>query len=189
MADLKIYKETALPGTLEANALYLVAPAANPTGLEVYATNAAGDAARRVPTINDINAMIDAKLVGGGGGALVVVEDIAARDAIPDPDSGAMVLVLDASDDATVDAGAATYVYVDGDGWVKISEAESLDLNLTWANIEGRPNSSAVQIDSAVSSAHSHSNKTELDLIGQDGDGNLTYNGARPVAEWASTGW
>lgn len=30
---------------------------------------------------------------------------------------------------------------------------------------------------------------TELGKIGEDGDGNLTYGGARPVAPWASTGW
>lgn len=188
MADLKIYKETALPAPTEANALYLVAPGGDASALEVYATDSTGTVARRVPTKSDINSMIDAKLSGAGGG-LVVVDDIAARDALGTPDGGTMVLVLDASDDATVDSGAATYVYVTGTGWVKISEAESLDLILDWDDIQNGPSSTAANIDQAVNWRHQHSNKTQLDKIGEDGNGNLTYGGARPTVAWASTGW
>lgn len=57
-----------------------------------------------------------------------VVPDIDSRNAI-NAFEGLRVLVLDASDDATVDAGAANYIY-DGSDWVKISEVESLDINV-----------------------------------------------------------
>ena len=70
-------------------------------------------------------------------GALEIVVNIAARDALS-LTANAMVLVLDASADSTVKAGGATYAYSHSDkSWTKISEAESLDPALSWANLTG----------------------------------------------------
>jgi hypothetical protein len=38
MATYSIYKETALPGTLQPHSIYLIAPAANPDYVEMYVT-------------------------------------------------------------------------------------------------------------------------------------------------------
>ena len=97
--------------------------------------------------------------------------------------------MLDASADATVASGAATYVYDFGNTtWVKISEAESLDVVLDWSNIQNGPSSSPAAIDAAVADSHTHANKTQLDKIGENGDGNLTYDGDEFVQS-GSTAW
>lgn len=91
---------------------------------------------------------------------------IAERDAISlgDRFEGMRVLVTDARDDASVDAGWAEYVWINTPGeWVKLTEGESLDLVLDWSNVENRPTSSTADIDSAVAQKHSHSNKSILD--------------------------
>ena len=58
-----------------------------------------------------------------------MVADIAARNALTGLSPGDQAYVTDASADATVDAGAALYVY-DGAAWNKIAEFESLDLSV-----------------------------------------------------------
>lgn len=185
MAKIKIAKVTAVPGTLVADTIYMVTTGADK--LEVYMTNSAGTLARRVLNEADIQALIDASVSGISG--IEVVDDITARDALS-PTSNTQVLVLDATDDGTVDSGAATYVYrLSNTTWYKISEAESLDFVLDWDNLVNGPSSSAAQIDSAVTNAHTHANKTQLDLLGQDGDGDLTYNGSKVANEYTSTAW
>lgn len=185
MATYKVFKETALPGNLAANAIYLVAPAAHPGYLEIYVTDATGSAQRRTPTITDIQSIVTASLQGGN----VVVSDITERNALTKRD-GLIALVIDATGDATVALGAATYVWrASTTAWIKISEAESLDASIAWANITGKPTSSPAQIDGAVGAAHSHANMTQLSKIGEDGSGNFTYNGNLPVIAWDSTSW
>ena len=117
------------------------------------------------------------------------MDDITARNAL-NPTANIQVFVIDASDDTTVTSGGATYIYrLSTTSWIKISESESLDLVLSWANLTGKPSSSVTDIDNAVSLRHTHANKSELDKIGEDVNGNLTYNGALPVIEWTSVGW
>lgn len=182
-----IYKETALPGTLQPHSIYLIAPAARPDFVEMYVTGASAATVKRHVNSVDVQNMIDAALSGMGG--LSVVDDIAARNALA-PTSNVMVLVIDASDDPNVTSGSATYVYrLSTTSWIKISESESMDLSLTWSSISGRPTSAVADIDNAVSLRHSHANLTQLNKIGEDGDGNLTYDGALPKTGWASTGW
>ena len=60
---------------------------------------------------------------------------------------------------------------------------------LQWANIQGRPTSTAAEIDDAVSKRHSHANMVTLDKVGEDAGGLLQFNGdyvdpALRVAEW-----
>ena len=188
MALFKIFKETALPGTLLANSMYVIAPAGTPNYVEIYVTNTAG-VAKRIPTDADITAKINAAL--SAAAELTIVADITARNALL-PTTAKYVYVTNATGDATVASGGATYLYNPANAsWIKTSEAESLDVVLTWASIQGKPTSTPAQIDAAVAASHSHSNKTQLDLIGQSGT-DLTYNGAIVTTQWnagAVPGW
>lgn len=187
MATVKIHKVTALPGVLEANSLYFVAPPGRPDFTEIYVTGTTNAVVKRLLNEADVQALIDASMAAVG--SLEVVSNIAARNALA-PTTNIVVLVLDATGDATVASGAATYVYrASNSTWVKISEAESLDLQLTWASITGRPTSSPAQIDSAVSNSHTHANLTQLNLIGQDANGDLTYNGNNVRARLETGDW
>lgn len=187
MAVVKIYKETALPGTLEANSVYLVAPAGSPNYVEMYVTGTSASTVRRIINESDIEGMITAAM--SVASAMNIVADIAARNALT-PSNGEMCLVLDASADATVDSGAATYVYRTATtAWVKIAEYESMDISLTWAALQNKPTSAVADIDDAVTKRHTHTNKTQLDKVGEDGSGYLTYNGALPKIAWDYTSW
>lgn len=187
MANYKIFKETALPGVLEAHSIYLIAPAARPDFVEIYVTGAVATTVKRVIDQTQVQTMIDSAMSGLGG--LTVVDNIAARNALS-PTQNIMVLVVDASADANVTSGSATYVWRQSTtSWIKISESESMDLTFSWSGISGRPSSTPAQIDSAVANSHTHSNKTQLDKISEDGNGNFTYNGELPVIAWNSTNW
>lgn len=187
MATYRIFKETALPGTLQPHAIYLVAPAARPDYVEMYVTGAVATTVKRIIDEAHVQEMIDASVSGVGG--IEVVSDISARNALT-PTTNLQVLVLDATGDATVASGAATYVYrLSNDTWYKISEAESQDVVQSWANITGKPDSSAAAIDTAVANSHTHANKTQLDKVGEDGNGDFTYNGSLPKIAWASEAW
>lgn len=188
MAVFNIFKETALPQTLEANSIYLIAPAANPTQLEIYVTGKTNDIVRRTINKNDVQLMIDAS-ISGSANSLLIVADIAARNALT-LTSNAFVLVQDATADPTVTVGAALYVWKnDTTEWIKIAEYESMDVTIAWSDIQGKPNSNPSAIDSAVQKAHDHTNKTQLDKIGQDANGNLTYSGAPVRISWDSAQW
>lgn len=190
MAILTICKETALPGVLQANAMYLIAPPSKPDYVEIYITDKNGTAAKRIPTTDDIQALVDTA-TGGivPGSKLEIVATIAARDLLA-PTENITVLVLDATDDLSVESGAATYVYeVATTIWHKISEAESMDLVLDWANVTNKPNSSVADIDDAVAKRHDHANLTQLNKIDQDVDGNFTYGGVAPKAALETNNW
>lgn len=188
MAAVKFYKVATLPGTLEADAFYYVE---NGTFAESYLTNSAG-VARSVGNSAMINALINDALAGWSGNAssLEIVADIAARDAlVATLDVNAMILVVDASADATVTSGSALYAYGASNTTVyKLAEYESMDVVLQWSSIVGGPSSTPAQIDTAVSQSHTHANKATLDLLGADADG-LTYNGAGVSSRWATNNW
>lgn len=190
MAILTICKETALPGGLQPNTMYLIAPPSKPDYVEIYITDKNGNAAKRIPTTDDIQALIDAATGGiTPGSKLEIVADIAARDLLT-PTENITVLVLDATADANVESGAATYVYeLATTTWHKISEAESMDLVLDWANVTNRPTSSVADIDDAVSKKHGHTNLTQLNKIDQDSNGNFTYDGVAPKAALETDNW
>lgn len=176
MATFTISRVTALPGSLDANTVYLVSTGSDKVELYVTGNTAT---ARRLLNEADIQGLIDASIAGIAG--IEVVADIDARDALT-LTTNTQVLVIDASDDPTVAAGSATYVWRQStSAFVKISEGESLDLILDWDNIVDGPSSTAAQIDTAVANSHTHSNKTQLDLIGQSASGDITYNGREYV--------
>lgn len=88
----------------------------------------------------------------------LVKATIAERDAVSDKFQGMHVWVTDASSDPTVASGAAEYIW-NGEAWIKISEAESLDVTVSWANIANKPSSTVADIDSAVALKHTHTGK------------------------------
>jgi hypothetical protein len=166
--------------------VFFVAPQDKPNYIEIYVSNTSGTALKRLLTDVDIQALIDAS-ISGLAGEMPIVANIAARNALS-PTENTQVLVLDATGDVTVTSGAATYIYrFSTTSWIKISEAESLDLVLQWANIQGKPTSSPSAIDTAVSNSHTHTNKTQLDKIGENADGLLTYNSSLPKIGWEGT--
>lgn len=184
MIKLTISKETALPSPLQANTIYLVAPPENPDYVEVYVTDKTGSKARRHINEADVKALIATSL--SAVGQMTVVDNIAARDRISEPKGE--VYVIDASADSTVQSGGARYLYHDG-GWIKTAEAESMDLALNWSALQGKPSSTPQQIDQAVGKMHEHANQTQLDKIGEDGEGNLQYGGKPVATAWANVGW
>ncbi|MFM7278853.1 MAG: hypothetical protein ACKO1I_14655, partial [Microcystis aeruginosa] len=120
-------KLTAVP-TLPCNpnAVFFVAPTGKPNYIEVYVSNNAGTALRRLLTDADIQGLIDTSIAGISG-EMPIVANIAARNALS-LTKNTQVLVLDATGDSTVASGAATYLYrVSTTSWIKLNEAESMD--------------------------------------------------------------
>lgn len=130
-----------------------------------------------------------------------IAADIAARDALKDTEelkAGDKCWVIDASTDDTVTKGAALYIVesISGDPatptWKKISEAESLDTIIKWADIQNKPTSTVADIDDAVTKKHEHTNKAVIDELteGTTGDGKLLYKG-KPISDgskWVAYG-
>lgn len=188
MANVQFFKVSTLPGTLQPNAFYYVE---NGTYAESYVTNQAG-VAKALGNSAMINALITAALASlpSSGAPVLFVADIAARDALePDLEQAVFVLVQDATGDPTVSVGAALYAWNPATtAWLKVAEYESMDVQLTWAAIQGKPTSTPAQIDSAVGMAHSHANKVTLDKLGADADG-LLYDGQGIRSRWDSLNW
>lgn len=184
---LRIERVTALPDPLTASTMYIVKSAT--AGLaEVFVTGTDVAEVRHIVNKNDIQAMINTSVADFNN--IQVVADNAARDALVDGTRNFLVLSLDATADATVNAGAALYVFDKATmNFTKVSEFESMDITLTWDAIQGKPTSTVADIDDAVTKRHTHANKVELDKIGQDANGNLTYDGAYPKAALATAGW
>lgn len=183
---LEFHKVASLPGTLVADAIYFVE---NGTYTEAYVVDNS-QVAKAMGNSVMINALIDAKLAAFNQGIVDDVADITARDALT-LDENALVLVYDASDDATVTAGSALYYYdFSLTSWTKVTEFESLDLTLTWSSLTDGPSSTPAQVDAAVAQSHSHSNKTFLDKIGESG-GDLTYGGSLVSGnvDWTTNNW
>lgn len=188
MALVKFNKVTVLPGSLDANTFYFVE---NGTFAESYITDNEGDA-RSVGNSAMINALINDALAGWSGTAssLEIVADIAARDALVGTlEVNSMILVVDASADATVASGSALYAYGAANTTVyKLAEYESMDVVLQWASIVGGPSSTPAQLDEAVSLRHNHVNKGTLDKFTEDGEGPL-FDGAPIDPRWNTANW
>lgn len=182
----KVYKETALPNKLESHAIYLISTSEKPDFFEMYVTNADGTKAKRQFGEKEVKQLLAE--FAASKGQLSVVESIAERNAIDQKVVGSEVFVKDATQDSTVTSGSARYLW-DGTNWVKVSESESMDLVLDWDSIQNKPNSTPQQIDAAVGNSHTHSNMSQLNKIGEDESGNLTYGGNTVKTEWSSNNW
>lgn len=185
---LKIYRETAMPASVEAYSIYMIAPADRPDYVEIYVTGSAGEI-KRVINSADIATLVQAQV--SAATELLIVDNIPARDALS-LTATRYVYVRDATLDTTVASGGATYL-CDPNGsptnWIKVSEAESIDVALSWASIFDKPVSTVAELDDAVAKRHAHGNKTQLDKVDEDASGNMTYAGGLPHAGWDSTGW
>lgn len=183
-SELNIARVNTLPVTPAANTMYFVK--GGEAGLmDIYVTGTTGTELRHIISKAEINAMVSGSL--GAFSNILVVADIAARDAL-ELDRNAVVMVGNAIDDNTVENGSATYMYdVTADTWTKLSEFGELDMVLRWESIVGRPESSAGQIDFAVSQAHTHANMAVLDKLSEDANGIVMYNNKyiKPVIEGA----
>lgn len=186
MAFIQIARVNALPATLEANTLYMVKSAT--TGLmEMVVTGTTNSEVRHLINESEIQTMINNSVSAFSN--IRLVADITARDALV-LDHNSIVLVANATGDATVSTGAALYFYdVTGNSYTKISEYESMDVVLDWSAIQNKPTSSVADIDDAVARKHSHANIATLDLLTQDANGNLLVNGAYPGTYIATTEW
>lgn len=171
---LTISRVNALPETLAAETIYLVK-----TGSELTLTVTGEDAAVVATTVSkaDVNTAISTAIGDlEMSNSVEFAADIDARDAMGLTKS-AFVYVADATMDETVSDGAAMYLYdLANTTWHKVTEYESLDLELSWDNIDGKPNRSVEEIDDAVAASHIHENMDVL-LQLSDVDGKLQYNG------------
>lgn len=173
-----IQRVNALPpaGERIASTMYIVKSASDPDIAEIHFTNNDASATYRVVDRNDIRSMVQA--VAGSTNAYEIVANIAARNALQALlTRNTMVLVIDATADSTVSVGTAMYVWSQsGQTWSKLTEFESLDVELRWENIIGRPNVTAAQLEDAVAKAHSHTNLPVLEKFTEVG-GELRYAG------------
>ena len=189
MAQLKFFGVATLPAQLEADAFYFVQ---NGNYAESYVTNNSG-VARMIGNSAMINALIAAELANwtGSSNQVQIAADMTARDALASTAThNLMVVVIDASGDPTVDSGSALYAYdLASTTWFKLAEYESMDIVVQWGDIQGGPSSTPAQIDSAVSQSHSHSNMAQLNKIGEDGNGGLTYGGVAVKTQWEQKTW
>ena len=171
---LTIQRVNALPETLAAETIYLVK-----TGNELTLTVTGNDGAVVATTVSkaDVNTAISTAIGDlEMSNSVEFAASIAARDAM-DLTKSAFVYVADATGDATVTAGAAMYLYdLANTTWHKVTEYESLDLTLSWDNIDGKPNRSVAEIEDAVDASHIHENMDVLLQLSESG-GKLQYNG------------
>lgn len=184
MAVLNFYKVTSLPSTMVADSLYFVE---NGEYAESYLTNNAG-LPRSIGNTEMINAYIAEALSQFEAGGVVIVADIAERDTLS-PVVNTLVLVVDATGDPTVGAGAALYAYnVSTQEYIKVAEYESMDVVVQWTSIQGRPTSTPSEIDQAVADSHTHANLTSLNKISEE-SGIPKWEGEQWPHEWNTANW
>ena len=171
---MQIVRVSALPDPLVASTLYLVK---NGTELTITVTGTDAAVVAKTVTSSDISAAVASAISALDlQPGVQYAADIAARDAL-ELTKNSIVFVADATGDATVTAGSASYFYeLATDSYTKVSELESLDVTVDWDDLTGKPSSTAAQIDDAVSKTHSHANKATLDKLGESG-GALTFDG------------
>jgi hypothetical protein len=184
---LDIKKLTAVPSSFAPNTLYFIGPSDATDELQIILSSKDGSTARHAITKSEIQDLINSAIKAAN--AILYAADITARNALS-LSSNAMVYVADATGDSTVKSGAALYFYDSSkQTFTKVAEYESMDLVITWDIIQGKPTSAVADIDAAVTKAHTHANEAQLDKIGEDSDGNLTYNGKTVGATTSNNDW
>jgi len=170
------------------HSFYGVLANAGDTVTEVFLTDASGNA-KGVGNTAFIQSVVQPMISSAIGqiNAFVVTPDINGRDNLT-LTKNEWVVVTDASDDTTVDAGSALYAYDHATtSFSKFSEFESLDITHNWADIVGKPTSTVGDIDDAVGKRHNHTNIAALDKI-SDNSGDPEYDGNAIVTAGA-TDW
>lgn len=184
----QVKKVTAVPSTpTSPNTVFYLAPTDHSDYVEIYVSDKNGTAVRRVLNEADVIALVQRHAGQTQTAKYIIVDDIDTRNGLSDKSTA--VYVKDATGDSTVKRGGAFYLYdSQAEKWIKTSESESMDVVLQWDNVQGKPTATADAIDLAVQNSHGHANKTQLDLIGQDNQGNLTYN-SKIVATTINDAW
>lgn len=178
------HKVNVIPAVLEPDSLYFVL---NGNYAESYLTNSTG-LPRSIGNTEMINALIVEALGQFEGGGVIIVADIAERNALSSS-VNTLVLVIDATGDPTVSAGAALYVYnVSTQEYTKVAEYESMDVVVQWASIQGRPTSTPSEIDQAVVNRHTHANLATLGKISEE-SGIPKWEGGQWPHEWNTSNW
>lgn len=173
VSTLFIQRVNKLPDNLTPSTMYVVKSTIGNV-VEIYFTDANGTAVFHSITYEEVSRLINSAIDSFTD--LLILPDILSRNKL-NPVRNELVLVLDATGDPSVNNGAALYVYdYNTNTWYKVSEFESLDITLDWGNIAGRPVSLPANIDNSVSLAHTHSNRSVLDLLSADDTGNLLYD-------------
>lgn len=174
MAGIRPFVLDALPATLVPSAMYFIKDDLHPDKFKLYLANSAGTAVKRLPTTEDIEQEIADAIATLN--TIDFAADITERDA-KNYTVNTLVYVQDASGDTSVDSGAAMYFYREStDTYLKTFEGESMDLQLTWAALTGKPVSTPSEIDDAVDATHAHLNFPALNKISDTG-GLFTYDG------------
>ena len=173
MSKLSFRAVTYLPADLEPDTFYFVQ---NGEYAESFLTSAAGE--KRYVGNGEMIREIAATMTGTFE-SIIFAEDITERDALAaNTDTHLLVLVLDAQDDPAVTSGSVLYAYSkDADKWYVLVEYEDVALEVTWAHLQGRPQSSPAAIDASVQKSHTHANTEVLAGLGVSPEGVLTYNG------------
>ena len=187
--QIKFFRETSLPNTFVPYSIYFITDDNSAEHTNIYVSSADGTSARRVMTPTDVNTAIIGAL--GNINEITVVNDIGERNTIrTTKPNTSYVYVIDATIDSTVTAGGATYLRdVSTSSWIKVSEAESMDVVLNWANIQDKPISEVADIDEAVAQRHTHANKDVLDKLSEDANGEMLYNNIPVSTRWDSVNW
>lgn len=186
MAKLNIEKVTELPVLLKPSTIYFVRGDGSEL-MDVYVTGETISELRHTITRQEVIDLISGEV--SGLGAPVFTATISFRDNLP-LTSNTFVLVGDATEDPTVESGSALYFYESiSDEFIKVAEYESMDIELEWDLIQGKPTSTPTVIDSAVSLAHSHSNKNILDKLSETPEGGLAYDGDPLAKHWDVEEW
>jgi len=177
MAQMKFFRETSVPVAPYAKSACYFIKAAGSSEVDIYFTNNDGTELSNAISYGQVDQKIADAL--SGFSSMRVATDIAARDALTSSfTSNVLVFVTDATSDNLVDAGAAMYFWDNvAQSFEKVYEMEGLDFVINWDGIVGRPSSTPVQIDDAVSKAHAHANMAQLDKITETVDGFLQYDG------------
>jgi hypothetical protein len=105
-----------------------------------------------------------------------VVADITERDLLANTQlKDTIVMVNDASDDLTVDAGKAAYFWNQTtDVFDKVFDSNQMDAEADYADLMDSPASDVLDIDGLVTSDHPHAN--DLGGLSESVDGFMTYN-------------
>ena len=194
--SLNIERVNALPAPLQPSTMYIVKAASNSLA-ELYFSDATGVTSRRLLNTADVVAIVNAAIQASGTGgsgtgattAVLIEPDITSRNSLT-LTSNSFVLVTDATGDSSVRIGSALYLWNSATStWIKLTDYQSMDVVLQWANMQGGPVSTPASIDSAVAMKHSHANKLQLDKITEDANGNLLYNGNYPAAGITVSEW
>lgn len=158
-----IVRIDAVPATPVPNTMYITKDAKN----RAVVTFIGNTAAQRASTLSatDVQTLISEAM--SGAGAVYAVNTLTDLQAIVPTVNSVGYVRSPASPGDPI-----TYVYDLANAAWKVSQA-----NAKWADIIGRPASTAAAIDAAVTASHSHTNMTVLNSLSQSAGGKLAYKG------------